>query len=229
MSTEEVLKEICKDYDFVLARRDGLLAKNNKKLKNRYVKDGAILSISEYEVPDTKNKVIVLAIKEIATVNRKDYASIKMAIIVKTFFGSYIVPSIDPCTNKLHGYVVFTHHFVSRLLERLGKDFMTFFKEDMLGQTGLFYTPLDYKRGENEYYASIGDAFAFIKMCDNGRKQVFTTVVSDKELFCNQFKDKEESRKQNEKGQDTLRIFRDKQAKKKFKTLKSSGQLVRVA
>lgn len=229
MSTEEVLKEIRKDYDFVLARRDGLLAKNNKKLKNKYVKEGAILSTSEYEVSDTKDKVIVLAIKAVATVNRKDYASIQLATIVKTFFGSYIVPKIDPYTGNPNGYVVFTRHFVSRLLERLGKDFITFFKEDMLGQTGSFFTPLDYKRGENEYYVSIGDAFAFIKMCDGGRKQVFTTVVSDKELFCNQFKDKEESRKRNEKGKDTMKSFHDMQAKRMFKTLKSQGQLVRVA
>ena len=198
MNTDEVLRELQKDEEFVTARGEGLLAKNNKKLKNKFVKNGDVMSVSHYVVPETKDTVYVFAVKAIESVNGRVVTGMRMTSIVKTYYGTYIMANTVSNTHALVGYVVYTRHFLTRLQERLGKDFLTFFKEDMIKMNGTFITPEEYTyKEEKSYFASVGDAYLFIKKSDDGKMHVVTTVLSENELYDGQLLNKKANHEKN--------------------------------
>ena len=198
MNTNEVLRELQKDEEFVSARGDGLLAKNNKKMKNKFVKNGDIMSVSHYVVPETKDTVYVFAVKSVESVNGREVIGMRMTSIVKTYYGTYIMANIAPNTDSVIGYVVYTRHFLTRLQERLGKDFLTFFKEDQLKMNGACITPEEYTyKGEKSYFASVGDAYLFIKISDDCKMHVVTTVLSENELYHGQLLGKKANHEKN--------------------------------
>ena len=190
MTTKEVLKQLQKDCDFVAARMEGLRIKNSKKLKNKFIKNHAILSRSTYLVPETKDTVVVCAFKCVQTLKNRDYTSMSVSFYVKTCFGTYIIAHEEG--GYVTGYLEFTHHAVLRLYERLGKDFDTFFKDDYIQKTDCILYPVQYNRNgnENEYIAHIGDAFLILEYEDGGNKRVVKTILATKDLYASQMTNK---------------------------------------
>ena len=190
MTTKEVLKQLQKDYEYAMARMEGLRNKNSKKLKNKFIKNRAILSRSAYVVPETNDTVVVCAIKGVQTLKSREYTSMNLTCYVKTCFGTYIIPHEEH--GYVTGYLEVTHQAVQRLYERLGKDFDTFFKEDYIQKTDCILYPVQYNRNgnENEYIAHIGDAFLILEYEDGGNKRVVKTILSTKDLHANQMANK---------------------------------------
>ena len=227
MNTNEVLRELQKDEEFVSARRNGLLAKNNKKLKNKFIKNGDIMSVSNYVVPETKDTVVVFAVKEVEEIHGRGYVAMRTSSYVKTYYGTYITYGANNGSRWPNSIYVFTRHFVARLKERLGKDFMTFFKEDFLEKNNACISPIEYKYGgkENTLIAHIGDAFVIIAKEDSGKKYTAITVLSENELYSNQLVDKKESegnmerfKKERNRGRATYDGYN-------LRELRSSGDL----
>lgn len=198
MTTKEVLKQLQKDHDCVMARVDGLRIKNSKKLKNKFVKNGEILSKSTYVIPETKDTVVVYARKSIQMLKNREYTSLGVAYYVKTCFGTYIIAHEEG--GYVAGYLEVTHHAVHRLNERLGKDFDTFFKEDYIEKTDCILYPVQYNRNgnENEYIAHIGDAFLILEYEDGGNKRVVKTILATKDLYASQMTNKLNSKMKGE-------------------------------
>ena len=190
MTTNEVLKQLQKDCDYVAARIDGLRIKNSKKLKNKFIKNRAILSTSTYVVPETNDTVVVCAFKCVQTLKNREYASMGTTFYIKTCFGAYIIP--NTVGGYTTGYLQITYHAAQRLNERLGKDFDTFFKEDYIEKTDCILYPVQYNRNgdETEYIAHIGDAFLILKYEDGGNKRIVKTILSTKDLYAGQLMNK---------------------------------------
>ena len=178
---------------------DGLGAKNSKKLKNKIIKDNTIMSKSTYTIPETKDTVVVYAIKHIQTVRGKEYSTMVVMYYYRTFYNTYIVPAIDTLTDRVLGYVEYTHHSVVRIQERLNKDFDTFFKEDYVKNNGVIQAlEYHYNGDENERVAHIGDAFAIMECENSGRRYVVKTVLSNEELYASQMMNKLNSKMRGE-------------------------------
>ena len=199
MTSNEVIRALQKNHLVILDRMDGLGAKNNKKLKSKYVKDNAIMSRSDYCLPDTYDSAVVYAIKHIQTLKKKDYATMILMYYYKTSYNTYIVPNVSPLTNRVVGYVEFSCHSVDRMKQRLGKDFDTFFQEDYLKNNGIIQTlEYNFNGDENERVAHIGDAFVILECEDAGRKYVVKTILSNEELFASQMINKLNSKRRGE-------------------------------
>lgn len=198
MTTDEVLKQLQKDFDYVEARIAGLRIKNSKKLKNKFIKNQAILSHSTYLVPETNDTVVVCALKSVQTLKNREYASMFVTFYVKTSFGTYIIPNEDG--GYVTGYLEITHHAVQRLNERLGKDFDTFFMEDYIEKNDCILYPVQYNRNgdENEYIAHIGDAFLILEHEDGGNKRIVKTILSTQDLYACQLTNKLNSKMKGE-------------------------------
>lgn len=193
MTTKEVLKQLQKDYEYVMARMDGLRIKNSKKLKNKYVKNGEILSKSTYVVPETKDTVVVYAIKFVQAVKNKEYASMHVAYYIKTCYGTYIISNVDG--DYATGYLEVSHHAIKRLGERLGKDFDTFFKEDYIEKNDCILFPVQYSRSgdKNVYVAHVGDAFLVLAFEDEGAQRTVKTILATKQLYAGQMHNNQNS------------------------------------
>lgn len=186
MTTKEVLKQLQKDYEFVMARLDGLRNKNSKKLKNKHVKSREILSRSKYVIPETNDTAVVYAIKFVQTVNKKEYASMTVAYYIKTCYGTYIISNVEG--NYATGYHEVSHHAIERLTERLGKDFDTFFKEDYIEKNDCILYPVQYSRSgdNNVYVAHVGDAFLVLAFEDKGNRRTVKTILATENLYSGQ-------------------------------------------
>lgn len=199
MNCDEVIRGLQVNHSFVRERMDGLGIKNSKKLKNKFIKDNTIMSKSTYDIPETKDTVVVYAIKHIQTLKGKEYSTMILMYYYRTAYNTYIVPSINSLTNRVYGYVEYTRHSVERIKERLNKDFDTFFKEDYVKNNGVIQT-IEYRHNgdANERVAHIGDAFAIMECENSGRKYVIKTVLSNKELYVNQMINKLNSKMRGE-------------------------------
>lgn len=198
MTKKEALQEIRKDDAWILGRLKGLSNKNSKKLKSKFVKNYDVMSISEYDIPETKDTAVVYAFKLIHELKGKEYAELGVAYYIKTTYNTYILPCIESFGNKVIRYVEFSPHSVSRIQERLHKDFDTFFKEDYLkmNKTVFHLKKYDYNNDENEYVAHVGSAFIIVDR--DGVKDAVKTVLTNKELYSNQLKLKLDSKKVGE-------------------------------
>ena len=207
MTSEEMIRSLQKNHQVILDRMDGLGIKNSKKLKNKFIKDNAIMTRSNYRLPETLDSAVVYAIKHIQTLKGRDYATMILMYYYRTTYDTYIVPNISPRTNNVQGYMEFSCHSVDRIKLRLGKDFDTFFKEDYVKNNGLVQT-LEYQFNgdENERVAHIGDAFAILECEDNGRKYVVKTILSNDELYASQLMNKLNSKI---KGEAAWRVVDD--------------------
>ena len=207
MTPDEVIRTLHKNHLVILDRMDGLGIKNSKKLKNKYIRDNAIMSRSDYVLPETYDTAVVYAIKHIQTMRGKDYATMILMHYYRTTYDTYIVPNVNPRTNRVQGYMEFTHHSVDRMKQRLGKDFDTFFQEDYVKNNGLVQTlEYEFNGDENERVAHIGDAFAILECEDNGRKYVVKTILSNDELYASQLMNKLNSKI---KGEAAWRVVDD--------------------
>lgn len=199
MNFDEVVRGLQVNHNYVRERMDGLGKKNSKKLKNKFIKDNSIMSKSNYTIPETNDTVVVYAIKHIQTVRGKEYSTMLVMYYYKTFYNTYIVPAINTITDRVLGYVEYTHHSVVRIKERLNKDFDTFFREDYVKNNGVIQTiEYHYNGDANERVAHIGDAFAIMECEDSGRKYVIKTVLSNKELYASQMMNKLNSKMRGE-------------------------------
>lgn len=199
MNFDEVVRSLQVNHSYVRGRMDGLGAKNSKKLKNKIIKDNTIMSKSTYTIPETKDTVVVYAIKHIQTVRGKEYSTMVVMYYYRTFYNTYIVPAIDTLTDRVLGYVEYTHHSVVRIQERLNKDFDTFFKEDYVKNNGVIQAlEYHYNGDENERVAHIGDAFAIMECENSGRRYVVKTVLSNEELYASQMMNKLNSKMRGE-------------------------------
>ena len=199
MNFDEVVRSLQVNHNYVRERMYGLGKKNSKKLKNKFIKDNTIMSKSTYTVPETKDTLVVYAIKHIQTVRGKEYSTMVVMYYYKTFYNTYIVPAIDTFTDRVLGYIEYTHHSVERIQERLNKDFDTFFREDCVKNKGVFQAlEYHYNGDENERVAHIGDAFAIMESEASGRKYVVKTVLSNEELYASQMMNKLNSKKRGE-------------------------------
>lgn len=199
MNFDEVVRSLQVNHSYVRERMDGLGAKNSKKLKNKIIKDNTIMSKSTYTIPETKDTVVVYAIKHIQTVRGKEYSTMVVMYYYRTFYNTYIVPAIDTLTDRVLGYVEYTHHSVVRIQERLNKDFDTFFKEDYVKNNGVIQAlEYHYNGDENERVAHIGDAFAIMECENSGRRYVVKTVLSNEELYASQMMNKLNSKMRGE-------------------------------
>lgn len=199
MTSDEVIRGLQANQEYIVERMNGLGAKNSKKLKNKFIKDNDIMSKSTYVVPETKDTVVVFAIKRILMVKGKEHSTMTVSHYLKTYYNTYIVPVIDAMTNRVLGYIEFTCHSVERIRQRLGKDFDTFFQQDFVKNNGAIQA-LEYKRNldPNERIAHIGDAFAIMEYEDSERRYVVKTILSEKELYANQMTNKMNSKRDGE-------------------------------
>lgn len=193
MTTKEVLKQLQKDYEYVMARVDGLRIKNGKKLKNKYVKDREILSRAKYVIPETNDTAVVYAIKHVQTVNKKEYASMTVAYYIKTCYGTYIISNV--VGDYATGYLEVSHHAIERLRERLGKDFDTFFKEDYIEKNDCILYPVQYSRSgdKNVYVAHVGDALLVLAFEDEGARRAVKTILATEYLYAGQMHNNQNS------------------------------------
>lgn len=230
MTFDEVVRSLQVNHYYVRERMDGLGKKNSKKLKNKFIKDNTIMSKSTYTVPETKDTLVVYAIKHIQTVRGKEYSTMIVIYYYKTFYNTYIVPAIDSLTDRVLGYMEYTHHSVERIQKRLHKDFDTFFKEDYVKNNGVIQAlEYHYNGDENERVAHIGDAFAIMECENSGRRYVVKTVLSNEELYASQMMNKLNSKK---KGEDLWREMDDQMAaisESHLKESKKKGILRAVA
>jgi len=230
MNTDEVLNELRKIDDYVCGRWDGLKAKNNQKLKSKFVGSDSVMSVSKYVVPNTKDNVVVFAVKHIEKINGKDYSTMYLNHYVKTYYGTYIIAISNIEKRNIDGYIEFTCHAIERIRERLGKDFETFFKEDYIHDSKNAFKIVEdnYKADKTELVARIGGALVIIEKVDNGKKLIIKTVLSEKELFSSQMLEKEESQEGGEAAWATMvdNVFSD--FKSNFRYYKSSGLLQRI-
>ena len=199
MTSDEVIKALQKNHLVILDRMDGLGIKNSKKLKNKFIKDNAIMSKSDYLLPETYDSAVVYAIKHIQTLKGKDYATMILMYYYKTCYNTYIVPNVSALTNRVIGYMEFSTHSVDRMKQRLGKDFDTFFQEDYRKNNGIVQT-LEYhfNGDENERVAHIGDAFVILECENEFHKYVVKTILSNEELYASQMLNKLNSKRQGE-------------------------------
>lgn len=198
MTFKEVLKQLQKDYEYAEERRNGLRIKNSKKLKNKFVKEGEILSQSKYVVPETNDTIVVCTIKAIQTLKNREYTSMGMTFYVKTCYGTYIIPHV--VDDRAAGYLEFSNHSAQRLKERLGKDFNMFFKEDYIKKNDCILYPVQYNRNgdPNEYVAHIGDAFLILQYEEDGNRRVVKTILSTDDLYACQLLNKLNSKMKGE-------------------------------
>ena len=199
MTSDEVIRALQKNHSVILDRMDGLGIKNSKKLKNKLVKDNAIMSRSDYVLPGTYDSAVVYAIKHIQTLRGKEYSTMLLMYYYKTSFNTYIVPNVSPRNNRVMGYMEFTLHSIDRMKMRLGKDFDTFFQEDYLKNNGIVQTLEYHFNGDkNERVAHIGDAFVILECEDDFHKYVVKTILSNEELYASQMMNKLNSKRQGE-------------------------------
>lgn len=229
MTTKEVLKQLQKDYEYVMARMDGLRIKNSKKLKNKYVKDGEILSKSRYVIPETNDTVVVYAIKVVQTVNNKEYASISVAYYIKTCYGTYIVSHVEG--DSATGYLEVSHHALVRLGERLGKDFDTFFKEDYIVKNDCILYPVRYSRSgdKNVYVAHVGEAFLVLQYEDDGYRRTVKTILATENLYACQMHNDQNSTLMGEAFRIECREEKAAEKEAHLKMYKQMGLLKKIA
>ena len=229
MTPREVLKQLQKDYEYAAARMDGLRNKNSKKLKNKFIKNRAILSRSAYVVPETHDTVVVCAIKYVQTLKNREYTSMNLTYYVKTCFGTYVIPHVEH--GYVTGYLEVTHHAVQRLNERLGKDFDTFFKEDYIQKTDCILYPVPYIRNGNmnEYIAHIGDAFLILEYEEGGNKRVVKTILATKDLYACQITSKLDSKMKGDAFRAERRGEMAAEFEDHLKSYKQMGIVKRIA
>ena len=193
MTPGEVIRGLRTIDEYVLERMKGLMIKNSKKLKNKYVKGGEILSRSKYVIPETNDTAVVYAIKFVQTANNKEYASITVAYYIKTCYGTYIISNVEG--DYATGYLEVSHHALVRLGERLGKDFDTFFKEDYIVKNDCILYPIRYSRSgdKNVYVAHVGDAFLVLAFEDNGNRRTVITILATENLYPGQMHNNQNS------------------------------------
>lgn len=227
MTTEAVFNEVKKDDYYVLGRMEGLMKKNNKKLKSKAYKNNDILSVSRYTVPETSDTVVVLAIKDLKTFKGKEYATINLMYYIITPYDTFITPTIDCINNTVVRYVEYSKHSVDRMKQRLGKDFDTFFREDYIKKnSGIFnLIKYDYNGDDSEYVAHIGEAFVFVKRNENGLKHIVTTILSTDDLHSNQLLLKLYSKKGEEARLNDIDDLKIVLGEAFLKTLKKSGAI----
>lgn len=199
MTSCEVIRVLRMIDNYVVERMNGLMIKNKKKLKSKFFKDNSIMSKSGYVVPKTNDSIVVYAIKQVQTLKGKEYSTMSVNYYIKTYYNTYIVPSINGKTERVCGYIEYSCHSVQRLRERLGKDFDMFFQEDYLNNKGyLQFVEYKYNGDENEYVAHIGEAFVITEREDSGRKYAVKTILSEKDLYTNQLLNKQKSKEGGE-------------------------------
>jgi len=229
MTSEEVLKELKKDDQFVLGRLNGLLIKNNKKLRSKFVKHKDIMSVSTYVVPETQDTVVVYATKNISTLKGRDYSSMILSSYYKTCYDTYIIPFFKNSVPV--GYVEYTHHSIDRMKMRLGKDFDAFFREDWIkrNNSAMAYVDYGYNGDENERVAHVGDAFLILARDGDGKRSIVKTVLSTADLHSNQLQNKLNSKKKVDYLKGIVVEREDAVAEAHLKILKQMGLVSKVA
>lgn len=229
MSADEVIRTLQRDDDYILERMKGLNIKNSKKLKSKFVKNNDIMSKSTYNIQGTNDTVVLYAIKLVQTIKGKEYSTMMLNYYVKTYYNTYIIPSINSKTQKVDLFVEFSIHSVERMKERLGKDFETFFEEDYLKNNGIIQ-PVEYLRNgdENEFVAHVGDAFIILEQEDSGKKYMVKTVLSEELLYNNQVSIKLDSKEATEKIWAEILGQLDNQTEVNLKQFKKNG-LIKAA
>ena len=228
MTSEEVLKELKKDDQFVLGRLNGLLIKNNKKLRSKFVKHKDIMSVSTYVVPETQDTVVVYATKNISTLKGRDYSSMILSSYYKTCYGTYIIPFFKKSVPV--GYVEYTHHSIDRMKMRLGKDFDAFFREDWIkrNNSAMAYVDYGYNGDENERVAHVGDAFLIVA-CDGDKRSIVKTILSTADLHSHQLQNKLNSMKKVDRLNEIMVDRIDAEAEEHLKNFKRMGLVRKVA
>lgn len=230
MTPGEVIRGLRTIDEYVLERMKGLMIKNSKKLKSKFIKDNSIMSKSTYVVPKTNDTVVVYAIKQVQTLKGKEYATLRANYYLKTYYNTYIVPTIDDTTNKVCGYMEYSCHAVQRLRKRLGKDFDTFFQEDYVKNQGFAHF-VEYRDNDdkNKYVAHLGDAFLIVECEEAGLRYAVKTILSEKDLYENQLQDKLKSKEGSEALWQEKSERLDAEAEANLKLFKKSGIVMAVA
>ena len=229
MTTDEVLRELRKDDEFVLARMNGLRIKNSKKLSSKYVKHNEIMSVSTYVIPETQDTAVVFAVKQTHSLKGKEYSSLGLSYYYKTPYGTFIMPYFE--NMVVVGFIEVTHHAEVRMKERLGKDFDAFFREDWMKKNSstLAIVEYNYNGNENEYVGHVGEAFLILENEDSGRKKTIKTVLSTGDLYLNQLKFKLDSKMKGESFRADIDDKMDAEAEVYLKMLKRLGVIRKVA
>lgn len=106
---------------------DGLALKYEKALSNRRVPDKAVLGVHTYNIEGTK--VYVICTKQLFGQGKRAMGELLFSYYLETicpYTGKrrYIRPSFDYYGLRVISYMEFTSHFVKRLKERAGLDFI---------------------------------------------------------------------------------------------------------
>lgn len=187
LSNKELLSRIS-DVVAKFSFSTGLSQKYEKQLKNRKVLDGAILGVHKYNILD--NTVYVVAQKRTYNLSSRKAGEMVFTYYIsvlnpKTGKYSYVMPTFGMSGYEITGYVMFTAHFIQRLNERDGKEFV-----DLLREVGGDAMALVDQNDEGGVETTWGTYRLFGKQ--EGPFVYIATMVTDDMLYENQLPTGEE-------------------------------------
>lgn len=155
----------------------GLAKKYLKQLKDRKVQDGKVLGIHKYVLNGCNTYVVVVKRNYGKTRTNAEPVFLYYVEEVNTDTGrvSYLRPGFDITGHHINGYLEFTEHFIKRLKERDGKDFLDLLK--VAGGDALSF--VEGTSGDLE--GTFGGHRVFVKK--EGKNYIITTMVTDDMLF----------------------------------------------
>ena len=158
----------------------GLAAKYMKQLKDRKVPDGKILGVHKYSLKTCNTYIVAIKRNYGRSRNVSELVFDYYVEQINPATGrvSYLRPSFDITGVRIDGYLEFTEHFIKRLKERDGKDFLDLLKT----AGGDVLSLVDGTSGDLE--GTFGGYRVFVKK--EGRNCTITTMVTDDMLYDNQ-------------------------------------------
>ena len=179
MTRQELRKELSSDMEWVKERLKGIAKKYHRQLKSNRLQ--GIFHNSWYTTPN-HNRVCVYYYVNGDFIGIMPY----WKIIGDDGKVRYVSVSVQCLTDRLSNCYLFTRHFLKRLKEREGKDFDTWFREQVEAND-ISFEPTDYTyNGDSKQcYAVINDTMAFGIYTDSF-DVVFTTLISSEQEKENQ-------------------------------------------
>lgn len=186
MSLTDLKAETMQDELWFSQMSNGWHKKYGKQLKNKRIKDGAILGTSHYTTP-SGNSVYVVFVKCYYGENAK-YARLFWVCLYEYVGNNGCIRYLQGLNNE-HTYetlgydlfIVYTEHCVQRFMERGNITMLDAFREMALG---IGIEPYDYNGANDEYMYYVGSGVCFAKSHKWG--YVATTYIHKTMEYANQ-------------------------------------------
>lgn len=217
MSLTDLKWEVVQDEIWIERMSTGWQKKYKKQLKNKNIKDGAILGTSHYSTPNG-NSVYVVVMKRYCGEGCK-YAQL-------CWLSLYEYEGKNGCKRYLQGlfskvqstrergydyFVVYTEHCVQRFMERGNMTMLDAFNEMRFG-VGI--EPYDYNGADDEYMFNVGSGVCFAK--DHKWGYIATTYIHQGMEHANQLELHKASMKRVMEGSSRIDKYNDDLCKNKY-------------